>query len=71
MLELSRLTRERLTEMISNNLVSSINPLFLSLFYETADQPFPLPPLYKRSKAVMNLWPVYGLSACQQPDGDG
>lgn len=38
MLELSRLTRERLTEMIGNNLVSSINPLFLSLFYENGNQ---------------------------------
>ena len=47
MLELSRLTRERLTEMIGNNLVSSINPLFLSLFYETADQPFPHPASFK------------------------
>jgi transcription-repair coupling factor (superfamily II helicase) len=32
-LELPRLVRDRLTEMIGQNLISSINPLFLPLFY--------------------------------------
>jgi transcription-repair coupling factor (superfamily II helicase) len=32
-LELPRLVRDRLTEMIGQNIISSINPLFLPLFY--------------------------------------
>lgn len=36
-LELPRLVRDRLTEMIGQNLVSSINPLFLPLFHQAAD----------------------------------
>jgi transcription-repair coupling factor (superfamily II helicase) len=33
-MELPRQTRERLTDTLMNGLVSSVNPLFLSLFYE-------------------------------------
>ncbi len=36
-LELPRLVRDRLTEMIGQNLISSINPLFLPLFYHAGD----------------------------------
>ena len=36
--DLPRVTRTRLTEMIENDLISSINPMFLSLFYETFDR---------------------------------
>jgi transcription-repair coupling factor (superfamily II helicase) len=36
-LELPRLVRDRLTEMIGQNLISSINPLFLPLFYSAGD----------------------------------
>ena len=37
-LELPRQIRERLTEMIGQNLVSSINPLFMPLFYHADDE---------------------------------
>jgi transcription-repair coupling factor (superfamily II helicase) len=37
-LELPRLVRGRLTEMIGQNLISSINPLFLPLFYHDGDR---------------------------------
>ncbi|MDZ4200274.1 MAG: hypothetical protein U1E27_13440, partial [Kiritimatiellia bacterium] len=50
-LELPRLVRERLTDMIGQNLVSSINPLLLPLFYhggQDTDHPedFPLSNLF-------------------------
>jgi len=37
-LELPRLVRDRLTEMIGQNLISSINPLFLPLFYHAGNE---------------------------------
>ena len=37
-LELPRITRTRLTEVIENDLISSINPLFLPLFYESFER---------------------------------
>lgn len=37
-LELPRLVRDRLTEMIGQNLVSSINPLLLPLFYHSGNE---------------------------------
>ena len=39
LLDLPRTTRERLAELIGNDLVSATNPLFLSLFYENAVLP--------------------------------
>ncbi|HYA15301.1 MAG TPA: transcription-repair coupling factor [Syntrophales bacterium] len=36
--ELPRMTRTRLIEMIENDLISSINPMFLSLFYESLEK---------------------------------
>jgi transcription-repair coupling factor (superfamily II helicase) len=41
-LELPRLVRDRLTEMIGQNLISSINPLFLPLFYHDGNATDPL-----------------------------
>ena len=41
MLDLPRTVRERLAELIGNDLVSATNPLFLSLFYEDAAPPPP------------------------------
>ncbi len=43
MLDLPRTTRERLAELIGNDLVSATNPLFLSLFYENAGPSDPSP----------------------------
>ena len=40
-LELPRLVRDRLTEMIGQNLISSINPLFLPLFYHAGNESDP------------------------------
>ncbi|HUH65566.1 MAG TPA: transcription-repair coupling factor [Syntrophales bacterium] len=37
-LELPRMTKARLIEMLENGLISSVNPMFLSLFYETLDK---------------------------------
>ena len=41
MLDLPRTTRERLADLIGNDLVSATNPLFLSLFYESAGRTLP------------------------------
>ena len=40
-LEFPRVTRSRLTDMIENDLISSVNPLFLPLFYESLKEVSP------------------------------
>ncbi len=37
-LELPRMTRTRLVEMLENGLISSVNPMFLPLFYESLER---------------------------------